>query len=59
MFRSLFQVISVERWLLENNKLDFEESVRATTSLYEGERYGKQEVVDDILCLAMAMLGLD
>jgi len=42
--------------LQKNNKLAFEESVRAITSLYEGLWSGKQEVVvDDALELTMAV----
>ena len=40
----------------KNNKLAFEESVRAVTSLYEGLWHGKQEViVEDALELTMAV----
>ena len=40
----------------KNNKLAFEESVRAITSLYEGLWHGKQEVVvEDALELTMAV----
>jgi len=40
----------------KNNKLAFEESVRAITSLYEGAWRGKQEVVvEDALELTMAV----
>ena len=39
----------------KNNKLAFEESVRAIALLYEGQWRGKQEVViDDALGLTMA-----
>ena len=42
--------------LQKNNKLAFEESVRAITSLYEGLWHGKQEVVvEDALELTMAV----
>ena len=42
--------------LQKNNKLAFEESVRAITSLYEGGWRGKQEVVyDDALSLTMGV----
>ena len=40
----------------KNNKLAFEESVRAIASLYEGGWHGKQEVVvDDALHLTLAV----
>ena len=40
----------------KNNKLAFEESVRAITSLYEGLWHGKQEVVvEDALELTMGV----
>jgi len=40
----------------KNNKLAFEESVRAIASLYEGDWCDKQEVVvDNVLDLTMAV----
>ena len=40
----------------KNNKLSFEESVRAITSLYEGGWSGKQEIaLDNTLDLTMAV----
>ena len=40
----------------KNNKLAFEESVRAITSLYEGRWYGEKEVVvDDTMDLTLAV----
>ena len=40
----------------KNNKLAFEESVRAITSLYKGSWHDKQEIVtDDVLHLTMAV----
>ena len=42
--------------LQKNNKLTFEESVRAITSLYDGGWRDKQEViVDDVLSLTMSV----
>ena len=44
----------------KNNKLAFEASVRAVTSLFEGEWVGRQEIiVDDALHLTMTVSSSD